>query len=128
MVKNNEWKSEKLDDCQLQLRSMVDQYANDCSSGEMQFYNPEAKNYYEPYDWDYCVNRLGEMEDVMILLAGGGPTIWLNTREGVVEGYWGSDSYKKPIYDYEHIIEYFAEHYNAMESQKAINLSKRGLL
>ena len=91
---------EKLNDCERQLRSMVDQYANDCTSGEMQIYNPEAKNYYEPYDWDYCVNRLGEMEDVMILLAGGGPTIWLNTREQVVEGYWGTDSYKKPIYDY----------------------------
>ena len=49
MVKNNEWKAEKLDDCQLQLR-MVDQYANDCTNGEMQFYNPEAKTYYEPYN------------------------------------------------------------------------------
>ena len=119
---------EKLNDCERQLRSMVDQYANDCTSGEMQFYNPVAKTYYEAYDWDYCVNRLGEMEDVMILLAGGGPTIWLNTREQVVEGYWGTDSYKKPIYDYEYILEYFAEHYNAMESQKAINLNKRGQL
>lgn len=26
-----------------------------------------------------------------LMLAGGGPNIWLNTREGVVEGYWGSE-------------------------------------
>ena len=29
---------EKLDDCERQLRSMGDQYADDCTSGEMQFY------------------------------------------------------------------------------------------
>ena len=40
--------AEKLTDCEIRLREMVDGYADDCSSGRMQFSEPEEKNYYEP--------------------------------------------------------------------------------
>jgi len=103
--------AEKLTDCEIRLREMVDGYADDCSSGRMQFSEPEEKNYYEPYSWEYVIDQWNNVTGVIILLAGGGPVIWLNTREQVVEGYWGSDSYKKPIYEFEYVIDYFAERY-----------------
>jgi len=50
----------------------------------------------------------------MILLAGGGPNIWLDTHAREVQGFWGSTKYTKPIYDYQYIIDYFEELYQCV--------------
>ena len=110
--------NEKLSDSDLQLRRMVDAYAEDIIKGKMRFY-PEDDNdedYYEAYDIKYIVDQQGNLQDVIILLAGGGPNIWLDTHAQEVQGFWGSTKYTKNIYwcNYQYIIDYFDELYQCV--------------
>lgn len=42
-------------------------------------------------DIEYIVNSKGEYLGARVLVAFGGPNIWVNTRTGTVEGAWWSD-------------------------------------
>ena len=82
----------KFSESDKQLRKMVDAYA--------------------AYSIKYVVDSNGNLEDVIIMLAGGGPNIWLDTHAREVQGFWGSTKYTKYIYDYEYIIDYWSEIYD----------------
>ena len=43
------------------------------------------------YDIRYLVDREKRYLGAEILVAGGGPTIWVDTWDKEVKGYWGSD-------------------------------------
>lgn len=43
-------------------------------------------------DIEYIVNSKGEFLGARVLVAFGGPNIWVNTRTGTVEGHWWGDS------------------------------------
>ena len=43
-------------------------------------------------DIEYIVNSKGEYLGARLLVAFGGPNIWINTRTKQVEGYWWGDS------------------------------------
>lgn len=43
-------------------------------------------------DIEYIVNSKGEYLGARVLVAFGGPNIWINTRTKQVEGYWWGDS------------------------------------
>ena len=51
------------------------------------------------YDIRYYVDRDKGYLGAEILVAGGGPTIWVNTYTQQVEGYWGGDK----------VLEYFRD-------------------
>ena len=54
---------------------------------------PNAYHYLQDaLDIEYVVNSKGEYLGARILVAFGGPNIWINTRTGEVEGYWWSNS------------------------------------
>jgi hypothetical protein len=42
-------------------------------------------------DIEYIVNSKGEYLGARVLVAFGGPNIWVNTRTGIVEGAWWGD-------------------------------------
>lgn len=42
-------------------------------------------------DIEYIVNSKGEYLGARVLVAFGGPNIWVNTRTGTVEGAWWGD-------------------------------------
>jgi len=42
-------------------------------------------------DIEYIVNSKGEYLGARVLVAFGGPNIWVNTRTGTVEGAWWAD-------------------------------------
>lgn len=42
-------------------------------------------------DIEYIVNNKGEYLGARVLVAFGGPNIWINTRTGIVEGVWWSE-------------------------------------
>jgi len=42
-------------------------------------------------DFEYVISRDGDYRGGSVLVAFGGPNIWVNTMTGQVEGYWGSD-------------------------------------
>ena len=96
MIENN-----KLNDCEIQLRRMVDAYAEDVNNGTVRFYEleeGEEGEHYEAYSVKYIINQDGTFEDVMIMLAGGGPVVWLDTWAREIQGFWGSDKYSRNIY------------------------------
>ena len=51
------------------------------------------------YDIRYYIDRDHNYLGAEILVAGGGPTIWVNTWDKEVKGYWGSDSVTEPFID-----------------------------
>lgn len=42
-------------------------------------------------DIEYIVNGKGEYLGARVLVAFGGPNIWIDTRRGIVEGAWWGD-------------------------------------
>ena len=78
--------------CEIQLRDQVDsivnaietgQYDTDCEDG------CSASDYLENcLDIEFTISSRGEYIGARILVAFGGPSIWINTRHNQVEGYW----------------------------------------
>ena len=114
--------NKKLDDCEMQLRRMVNGIADDVVNGKMKFFpndedvvdDTNGDQYYEAYNIKYIIGDDGSFHDVMLMLAGGGPTIWLDTWSQEIRGSWGSDKYTKYIYDYDYILDYWEEQYNCV--------------
>lgn len=50
-------------------------------------------------DIEYVVNSKAEYLGARVLVAFGGPNIWINTRTGQVEGYWGGDNFAASYYE-----------------------------
>jgi hypothetical protein len=115
--------NKKLNDSELQLRRMVNAYAEYVINGKMRFFpndkdvvdDTNGDQYYEAYNIKYIIGNDGSFHDVMIMLAGGGPTIWLDTWRQEVRGSWGCDTYTKYIYDYEYILDYWEEQYQCIK-------------
>jgi len=64
------------------------------------------------YDIRYLVDREKRYLGCELLVAGGGPTIWVNTWSGYVEGYWGGDKVLEPFIDNIGLDDYNEEMYN----------------
>jgi hypothetical protein len=93
--------AEKMDDCG--LRRMVDNIARQLSEGLDQ---GDAKEYAENGEeftaWDYLrdtldinwiLNNDRTYKGARVLVAFGGPNIWIDTVNERVEGYWWGDKY-----------------------------------
>ena len=65
----------------------------------------------DTYDIRYYVDRDKRYLGAEIMVAGGGPTVWVNTYTGYVEGYWGSDKVLEPFIDNLGLDDYCEEMY-----------------
>ena len=63
------------------------------------------------YDIHYYVDSSKRYLGAEILVAGGGPTIWVNTYDGQVQGYWGGDKVFEPFADELGLDDYCEEMY-----------------
>ena len=63
------------------------------------------------YDIRYIVDRDKRYMGAELMVAGGGPTIWVNTYTKYVEGYWGGDKVLEPFIDNLGLDEYCEEMY-----------------
>ena len=63
------------------------------------------------YDIRYYVDREKRYLGAEIMVAGGGPTIWVNTYTKEVEGYWGGDKVTEPFIDNLGLDDYCEEMY-----------------
>ena len=63
------------------------------------------------YDIRYIVDREKRYFSAELLVAGGGPTIWVSLNEMEVQGYWGSDRVKEPFIDNLGLDDYCEEMY-----------------
>jgi len=89
----------KQETCEEQLRRMCKDIADGISSPEMitdeetgEKREQSAGDWMEDvYDIRYYVDSRKEYLGAELMVAGGGPTIWVNTWTKEVEGHWGGD-------------------------------------
>ena len=65
------------------------------------------------YDIRYIVDRDKRYMGAELMVAGGGPTIWVNLYTNEVEGYWGGDRVTAPFIDNLELNEYCEELYGS---------------
>ena len=77
----------KSETCEEQLRRMCKNIAEDITAGKEDVY--EWMN--DVYDIEWITFQDGTFKGARLLVAGGGPTIWVNVKTDEVEGYWAGD-------------------------------------
>ena len=89
--------SVKRETCEEQLRRMCKNIAESISSpGD----GDTAHDWMEgTYDIRYYVDQGKRYLGAEVLVAGGGPTVWVNIYTQQVEGYWGGDKVLEPFID-----------------------------
>ena len=63
------------------------------------------------YDIRYIVDREKRYMAAELMVAGGGPTIWVNLDTKYIEGYWGGDKVLEPFIDNLGLDDYCEEMY-----------------
>ena len=99
----------KSETCEEQLRRMCKEIADSISWPKD---HVTASDWMEgTYDIRYYVDRDKSYLGAEIMVAGGGPTIWVNTYTREVEGYWGGDRVTVPFADNLGLDDYCEELY-----------------
>jgi len=110
----------KSETCEEQLRRMCKNIAEEISAGpeQVDIHTGEdreevtASSWMEgTYDIRYYVDREKRYMGAELLVAGGGPTIWVNLYTNEVEGYWGGDRVTVGFCDNLGLNEYCEEMY-----------------
>ena len=100
-------KNRRGETCEEQLRRMVRNIADSITSPDEQ-----AHQWMEgTYDIRYLVDREKRFMAAEIMVAGGGPTIWVDTWDQEVKGYWGGDRVTVPFADNLDLNDYCEEMY-----------------
>ena len=88
----------KEETCEAKLRSMCKNIADDITEGKQQDYNDQPRKEITAHEWmedvyniRYIVDSEKKYRGAMVMVAGNGPTIWVNTWTKEVEGSWGMD-------------------------------------
>ena len=83
----------KPETCEEQLRRMCKNIAEEITEGKTR----EGKNVYmqdfmeHVYDIEWITHQDHSYKAARLLVAGGGPNIWVNLQTNTVDGYWASD-------------------------------------
>jgi hypothetical protein len=112
-------KKRKSETCEEQLRRMCKNIADGISTPEMitdeetgEKREETAHEWMEgTYDIRYLVDREKRYMGAEILVAGGGPTIWVDTWRDQVKGWWGGDKVIVPYADNLGLNDYCEEMY-----------------
>ena len=100
----------KSETCEEQLRRMCKSIANQISDGDK--WEKTAHEWMERvYDIRYIVDREKRYYSAELMVAGGGPTIWVSLNEMEVQGYWGGDRVTVPFTDNLGLDDYCEEMY-----------------
>jgi len=79
--------------CEEQLRRMCKNIAEEITEGKTR----EGKNVYMQdfmegvYDIEWITHNDKSYKAARLMVAGGGPNIWVNLQTNTVDGYWGCD-------------------------------------
>ena len=100
----------KEETCEEQLRRNCKSIAMDITNGK-----EDASKWMEGvYNIRYIVDHEKKYLGAMLMVAGGGPTIWVNTWTKEVEGYWGGDKCTHYFQDNIGLDDYNEEIYNCI--------------
>ena len=98
----------KEETCEAQLRRNCKSIAMDITNGK-----EDASKWMEGvYDIRYIVDHEKKYLGAMLMVAGGGPTIWVNTWTSEVEGSWAGDKCTHHFQDNIGLDDYNEEMYN----------------
>ena len=112
-------RNRKGETCGEQLRRMCKNIANGITSPEEitdeetgEKRTETASDWMEDvYDIRYIVDREKRYYSAELMVAGGGPTIWVSLNEMEVQGYWGGDRVTVPFSDNLGLDDYLDEMY-----------------
>jgi len=100
--------------CEGQLRRMCKHIAEDITAG-----NPEGKDSRTAsawmegvYDIEWITYGDKTYKSARLMVAGGGPTVWVNLQRNVVQGYWWGDYCEHHFSDQIGLDEYLEEIYD----------------
>ena len=106
----------KEETCEEQLRRMCRSIAMDITAGlkidDTSGQGTVSEWMEGVYDIRYIVDREKRYLGCMLMVAGGGPSIWVNTWTKEVEGYWGGDRVTWSFQDNIGLDDYNEEMYN----------------
>ena len=105
----------KSETCEEQLRRMCREIADGITDPDKEYWNDTHKWMEDVYDIRYIVDREKRYYSAELLVAGGGPTIWVNLNTKEVEGYWGGDRVNVPFSDNLGLDDYCEEMYASTE-------------
>jgi hypothetical protein len=69
---------------------------------------------HEALDVQYVINSDRSYRGAYILVAFGGPNIWINTVHGTVQGFWGNESVELSYEDSMGLDDFMADMYSAI--------------
>ena len=117
-------RNRKSETCEEQLRRMCKRIADDITEKAITRYNGYETDHDEDdegtlasrfmdhvYDIRYIVDREKRYLGAELMVAGGGPNIWVNLDTKYVEGYWGGDRVNVPFTDNLGLDDYLEELY-----------------
>ena len=77
----------KSETCEDKLRRMCKNIAEDITAGK-----EDAHEWMEDvYDIEWITHNDHSYKAARLMVAGGGPNIWVNLQTNTVDGYWASD-------------------------------------
>jgi hypothetical protein len=107
----------KSETCEQKLRRMCKNIADDITNpkiskddgGEAIELQTAHEWMEDVYDIQWITNQDHKYQGARLLVAGGGPNIWVNMNTHEVEGYWWGDHCKVPFVDNLQLDEYLEE-------------------
>ena len=95
----------KSETCEEQLQRMCKNIAEDITAGKEDVH--EWMN--DVYDIEWITHNDHSYKAARLMVAGGGPNIWVNLQDMNVEGYWGSDRVTEPFIEEIGLDDYLEE-------------------
>ena len=109
MPSSNSTTVKKSETCEEQLRRMCKDIAEGIAEGK------SANHWFDDgndiYDIEWITHQDHSYKAARILVAGGGPSIWVNLLGNTVDGYWWGDHCKVPFTDNIGLDDYLSELY-----------------
>jgi len=82
----------KSETCYEQLERMVKSYAEDITEPKTPTLDDAHEFMKHVYNIEWITHQDHTYKAARLLVAGGGPNIWVNLQTNTVDGYWGSDN------------------------------------
>ena len=95
----------KSETCEGKLRRMCKNIAEDITAGKEDVH----KWMDDVYDIEWITHNDHTYKAARLLVAGGGPNIWVNLQTNTVDGYWGCDHCKHSFDDNIGLNDYLEE-------------------
>tara|TARA_R110000765_G_scaffold322167_1_gene414056 strand:+ start:620 stop:946 length:327 start_codon:yes stop_codon:yes gene_type:complete len=98
----------KSETCEEQLRRMCMSIANQISDGDK--WEKTASEFMDHvYSKEWITHEDHSYKAARLLVAGGGPNIWVNLQTNTVDGYWGCDKVEHGFVDNIGLDDYLSE-------------------